>query len=148
MGKYLASLYKWNERANQVSIPYQGTALAFSTGLWDSSPYVKQTELEKAFKLMLYLNHTMLINKKKNQGLHWWKEKLTFPAPVLNNWTSSANDDLPQDSIRWCSNFHAHKWNLVCKQRNKLEKKTSKPTIKAEILVTWQHGNDDPKLLN
>lgn len=88
---------------------------------WDCSPCVKQTKLEKAFKLMLSLNNTMLINKI--WGLCWWKEKLAFSAPVLNNWTSPANNDLPQDSIRWCGNFHACKWNLICKQKNKLEEK-------------------------
>lgn len=46
---------------------------------------------------------------------------LTFPTPVRNNWTSSENYDLPQDSIRLCSNFHAHESNLICEWRNKLK---------------------------
>lgn len=59
------------------------------------------------------------------------RQTLTFPAPERNNRTSSENYDLPQDSIRLCSNFHAHEPNLICKWKNKL-----KTTVKPEILVT------------
>lgn len=70
---------------------------------------------------MRYLNHTVLINKKVGFSLVEGKTP-TFPAPVRNNWTSSENYDLPQDSIRLCSNFHAHESNLFCKWGNKLKK--------------------------
>jgi len=70
---------------------------------------------------MRYLNHTVLIKKKIGVSLMQGKT-LTFPAPVRNKQTSSEDYDLPQDSIRLCSNFHAHESKLICKWRNKLKK--------------------------